>query len=77
MHGARFELPVSADAKAARVTGAMVEPLRSGLPGETVRGAILEALFRAGRRMQAPHSVAEQERAQFEARKPQERQAPQ
>ncbi len=77
VQGARFELPVSAEAKAAGVTGAIVEKRRPGFLGETVSSVVLKALFPAGRRMQAPHSVAEQERAQFEARKPQERQAPQ
>src|SRR3989442_10565968 len=79
----QFELSAPRNEKGERIgTGAIVEPLRPGLPGETVRGAILKAILRAGRTMQAPRGVeeqvvnrtglgyvTEQERRQFEARK--------
>lgn len=79
----QFELSVPRNSQGERIgTGAIVEPLRPGLPGETVRGAILKAIFRADRSMQALHGVAEQtvnrtglsyvtgeEQAQIEARK--------
>ncbi len=78
----QFELSAPRNAQGERIgTGAMVEPLRPGLSGETVRAAILKTLFHAGRTMQAPRGVAEQaenrtgqsfvteqERAQFAAR---------
>src|SRR6266568_2668919 len=56
-----FELSVPRNAQGERVgIGAIAEPLRPGLPGETLRGGILKALFHAGRSMQAPRGVAEQ-----------------
>src|SRR5437868_589798 len=55
-----FELKVPRNAQGERIgTGAIAEPLRPGLPGEAARGAILKALFRVSRNMQAPRGVAE------------------
>lgn len=80
-----FELSVPRNAQGKRIgTGAIAEPLRPGLPGETLRGTTLKALFHAGRSMQAPRSLSEQtvnreglgyiskhEQAQFETREQQ------
>lgn len=53
-----FELSVPRNDKGERIgTGAIVEPLRPGLPGEKVRGTILKAIFRAGSSMQASRGI--------------------
>src|SRR5438270_488315 len=62
-----FELFVPRNGKGERIgTGTIFEPLRPGLPGETVRGAILKAIFRACRSIQEPEGyqvrLAEQQR---------------
>src|SRR5260221_12664572 len=90
VQGARFELPVSAEAKAAGVTGAIVKKRGPGLLGETGSGAVMKALFRADRSQQVSRDAAERatntqfglgyvtdsERAQLEAIKQQRKQAP-